>query len=433
MGYRIGQRVRPKGGGVKVVILLLLGSLLIGTLANAYADSRGRHLISHGLSMKHNRIAKTTNPIVVSGSAHTAAGRQVEPNSILAPLSDLETASCTQEFSPPTPGLASAASAELRKLVQYQLACNGSLAARDSFFVPTPATVSAAKSDASDVATKLKEYARFGVKPLVFMEPDTDSGSILDLKQYQAGAYDAALDAYFAAIKADGITDGMMGMWVAFPEGNLPVWNNTNPVTYAANVTKVIQLQKKYFPASQAAILLDSETYPSGTSWSNGQYVSLLPYVQKLPKGLVDSFGLQGFPWAPPAGQAGAVYSPQTYLRVNFAAEAARALGISSVWLNTGSFSQMYTNSNHNVTVSSAQRQVMLNGVLAQANVLKAQGFTVAIHLFAQDKSNTPEAINWSYWKAAPGSDANTAVFTTFAHEAAVNKIPLWLFDTYEQ
>ncbi len=223
-----------------------------------------------------------------------------------------------------------------------------------------------------------------------------------------------------------------MGMWVMLPEGNLPEWTSVDPAVFAANVTKVAQYQKKYFPASQTAIMLDSESYPSANSWSGGAYTSLLPYVQSIPKGLIDSFGLQGFPWASPANQPGPnLYDPKIYLRTDLAAAAARSLGITNVWLNTGTFSRQYTNNaTATVAMSPVSRQTLLNGVVAQAKGLQGQGFTVSVHLFAQDKSGTGEAIDWSYWQT-PGDSANTDVFTTFVHDLTTTNIPLWIFDTY--
>jgi hypothetical protein len=331
------------------------------------------------------------------------------------------------------PGLATAASPELQKLAQYEQLCGGALASRSSFFLPTPPSAGDAPAYASDAASILKDYATHGVTPLVFLEPNDDNGNLLDLGQYMAGAYDTALDSYFASLKADGITDSMMGMWVALPEGDIPVWSTDDPTTYAADVTKTVQFQKKYFPASQASIMLDSESYAPGAGWGNGQYVSLLPFVQNIPAGLINSFGLQGFPWAAPANQGDEdnSYDPQAYLRIDFAAQAARALGVNNVWFNTGTFHQMYTqNPSETVTLQPLQRQTMLNGVLSQAEALQAQGFSVAIHLFAENKSAADEATDWSYWQTAPGSDANTSVLTTFVNDANVAHIPLWLFDT---
>ncbi|HSX04948.1 MAG TPA: hypothetical protein VLF69_00560 [Candidatus Saccharimonadales bacterium] len=324
------------------------------------------------------------------------------------------------------PGLAASSVPELRKLAQYEQLCGGALADRSSFFTSIPPTVSEAYDSAHAIASTLKAYSQVGVTPLVFLEPGT-----LDLAQLAGGAYDTILRAYYGTLQASGITSDMMGMWVIIPEGNLPQWSTVDPTIYAAAVTKTAQFQKEYFPLSQASIMLDSESYPVGGTWGDGRFVSLVPYVQGIPRGLIDSFGLQGFPWAGPASQPdNTFYSPSAYLRVDFAVEAAHALGVNGIWVNTGTFNQMYTNQpSQTVTLSPSQRQAMLNGVLQEVKQVKAQGFSVAIHLFAQNKSKVSEATDWSYWQGQPDNSASTAVFTTFAHDAAAAGVPLWLYD----
>lgn len=329
-------------------------------------------------------------------------------------------------------GLADAGSPSLRKLAEYENACQAAIATGSSFFVPTPRTTDEAQEYARDTSVQLKEYIRFGVRPMVFMEPTYDGG-ILDLNQYRTGTYDSALAAYFSALKSAGLTDEQMGVWVLFPEGNIPVWNNVDPVTYATNVTKTAQALKAQFPYAQVSLLLDSQTYPSGTSWSGGRYAGFSPYISQIPKGLIDSFGLQGFPWAAPASEPyGSLYEPRTYLAVQLAAEAARILGVTDVWVNTGTFSTAYASSpSRKVDINATKRQAMLDGVISQAQVLKNQGFHVSIHLFAEDKSATSEGINWSYWsKNARGQGVEADVFRAFVHDMQASGIPLWVFDS---
>jgi hypothetical protein len=321
----------------------------------------------------------------------------------------------------------------LRKLAQYEQACGGAVATRSSFFTPTPSTVTQAQESADQVAAELKAYALAGIPPLVFMEPTDLNGNSMDLTQIANGTYDTALNTYYQTLQAQGITASMMGMWVYLPEGDLPVWSTTDPATFTSVVTKLAQLQKQYFPGSQASLMLDSESYAPGSGWGNGSYVSLVPYVQNIPKGLFDSFGLQGFPWAAPANQPNeaSLYNPKVYLRTDLAMEAARSLGVTSIWFNTGTFTQMYAGeSGETVTDTAAQRLAMLEEVVQLAAQTKASGFTVAIHLFAQNKASLSEATDWSYW-TEPGDGPDTAIFTTFAHDAASNGIPIWIYDTF--
>jgi hypothetical protein len=225
----------------------------------------------------------------------------------------------------------------------------------------------------------------------------------------------------------------MMGMWVPLPEGNLPVWSSIDPADFTACVTKAATYQKKHFPHSATSILLDTDTYPTSDSWVGGRPVSLLPYVQSVPAGLIDSIGLQGFPWSPAGGEDGSSNGmPEQYLRTDLLIEAARTLRVKDVWLNTGSFGVKYAHqSGRQVVVSPEQRLVILKDVVAIAKKVQSQRFAVSVHLFAENKSDVPEATDWSYWpngKAA--SSASTMVFKTFVHDLQAANIPLWLFDT---
>lgn len=349
-----------------------------------------------------------------------------------APLA-IRSANCTTSVKM-RPGLAGAASSQLRKLAQYEQACASTVANQLSFFVPTPTTAQEARDYAADVAVRLREFAAYGISPLVFFEPTTGSG-LVNLANYRAGNYDPALDAYFAAIKNAGITDVMMGTWVPLPEANIPVWTSLDPNDFAGCVVKAVTYQKKYFPASKASVMLDTITYPTAGSWSGGRAISLLPYVQNLPAGLIDSVGLQGFPWSPAANESGPTNGgPRDYLRVELAAEAARALHVKDVWLNTGTFGVKYAGSAATrVTISPEQRLVLLTEVIARAKTLQAQGLKVSIHLFAEDKSRVAEATDWSYWpNGQVAASPSTYAFKAFAHDLQAAGIPLWLFDAGE-
>jgi hypothetical protein len=292
-------------------------------------------------------------------------------------------------------------------------------------FTDIPSSISDAQTSASDMASRLQEFANYGLKPVVIMEP-TINGNPVNFSSYRSGAYDSILDSYFNSLKSSGIGDSTLGIWVYFPEANLPEWGPVNAADFAANVVRTVNIQKKYFPSSQTSILLDAESYPAGsTDWGSGTYASLSPFINGIPKGFLTSIGLQGFPWAPPAHQGGdASYAPSVYLNGSLAAQAAEQLGVSNIWLNTGTFAAMYTNNKaQTIYMSDVQRQTLLNGVVSQAMKLKNAGFNVSVNLFSEDKSKTAEATDWSY-NTAPAQ----AVFKTFSQQLYSNGINLWLF-----
>ncbi len=300
-----------------------------------------------------------------------------------------------------------------------------SLAPRQMWFISTPTTTANAKELAQDAADKLLAISRSGMQSLAVMEPTTSNGDIADFGVYTGGGYDASLRLFYQELKNRGITDGAMGMWVIMPEANMPEWGQADPAIVSNCIARTARIQKEIFPSSLATVMFNSETYPGNdTSYSQGQYKSLVPYVQSIPKGLIDSFGLQGFPWARAANQPGeSNLEPKRFLRVEFAVEAARSLGVGSVWLNTGSFAKMYAHQpGATVVASSADRQSILNGIRDQAKTVKASGMSVAINMFTEDKSRTAEGTDWSF----QGADAS--LLQTFSTQLQQAGIGLWRF-----
>ncbi len=368
-----------------------------------------------------------------TSSAQTVAVMAETAKAPTRPTAEVRASDCGGG-GPKRPGLAASSVSQLRKLAEYEFVCGGEVVKQMSFFVPLPTTDAEAIEMASDTTATLKEFAKQNITPLVFMEPTRWSGGIVDIATYRDGGYDAAIDTYFATIKASGVTDIQMGTWNPLPEGNIPVWGDTRAETFTAIVKRTVQLQKKHFPNSKASVLLESKTYPRGDSWMDGKYVSLLPFVRNLPDGLIDSFGLQGFPWGAMSKLEVAVLEPSVYLRTDLAMEAAGSLGIKDVWFNTGTFNTFHKGDGMPlVTLPTKQRQQILDNVLQQMKAVKAAGYKPAVHLFARDKSDTDEKIDWSYWKTGKmSSSPATPVFKAFVRDARTAGVPLWLYDDTE-
>lgn len=418
----------------------IIGGWFIGIVATFGAPLSQAIIVtspstSMGLSGKKYTVATeqtSKNRTASSKSVQKKSSAATAPQTFQSSLTTRNT-NCTSP-SPIHAGLATSGSSQLRKLAQYETVCQSTVATTASFFVAMPTTTGEASDYASDVIIQLREFAKFDITPLVFMEP-TNNGGLVNLSEYRAGAYDTAVDTYFAAIKAAGISDAMMGTWVPLPEGNIPVWSSIDPTDFSASVTKTVRFQKKYFPTSRASILLDNQTYPTAGSWSGGRAISLLPYVSGIPAGLIDSVGLQGFPWSPAANEAGPTNGePSNYLRSGLLVEAARSLGVKNVWVNTGTFGTKYAGiATKQVTVTPERRLALLTAVVSELKKLQNQGFTVSAHIFAENKANVPEATNWSYWPSGQATTSpSTVVFKTFVRDLQANAIPLWLFDTDE-
>lgn len=309
---------------------------------------------------------------------------------------------------------------QLSKFNEYVRLCTPGVISRSSFFTSTPTTDIEAVAMANDVGVTLLQYKAAGVEPLVFLEP-THKGVNVDLNAYAHGAYDEALSTYYSRLQQLGIDSTAMGQWVILPEINLPEWSTSDPAIFGQVVTRTSHLQKRYFSTSKVSIMLDSQTFHDGSD--DGRYTSWLPYTSSLATGVVDSVGLQGFP------EPGST-NPTDYLRIDFLEQAASSLAVHDVWINTGTYATTYDASAKTmVAMGVTERQTLLAAVAVDAQALKNNGYHTAVHLFAQDKLDTPEKTDWSYWHNTPGKDANTRLFTAFATKLHQQGVALWVFD----
>ena len=334
----------------------------------------------------------------------------------------------------PIAGLEQTRDPQLRKLAEYQQLCHSAVASTVMIFTDMPNSEATAQAAATKMAATLKEFNKYHVTPLVIAEPVTTWGDI-DFEEFTAGFYDKWIDAYFKALRAQGITTQQMGIWVPFPEANLPYWNRNNakPKDFATMVNKYLGAAHKHFPGVQASVMLNSATYDADDfDWANGEYLSLIPYVKDIQKGLVQSFGLQGFPWLPNARQSGpGILDAGEFLNHKLAKEAADTLGVKKIWFNTGTFGLKYADDvGKQVSLDPSRRTDVLNSILAQAQTLKKEGYQISINLFSQNKSQTAEATDWSYFATNTiNTSSNSPVFANFAARLHQERIELWLFD----
>jgi hypothetical protein len=322
----------------------------------------------------------------------------------------------------------------LQRLAEYQDVCKSGTISSLMIFADMPKDDAESKQKAKDMAVLLQEFADRKVRPIVIIEPVTSWGFV-DFAEFRDGFYDSWIKQFFAELKHQGISDSEMGVWVPFPEANLPYWNHQSvkPEDFGLVVNRYVKLMKKEFPKAHASILLNSASYDnSDFDWTNEEYISLLPYVKKIDKTLINSFGMQGFPWSPRAGSSALnQFDASRFLNADLAIEAAEYLGIKNIWLNTATFMSKYTlDEESRVDIDPATRQSILMSIKDEAKKIQARGYTVSINLFAENKSNASEETNWSYWSRGQQlASPHTLVFHSFASALEGEDIDLWLFD----
>lgn len=293
----------------------------------------------------------------------------------------------------------------IRRLGEFDKKCASAVTDSLMYFTIMPKDSLVAKELAGKVAATIQIYHDNGIKPIVIIEPDSAWG-LIDFNEFNTGFYDVWISDFFKELVRLGITSDTMGTWVPFPEANLPYWNhqNTKPEDFSKAVNRYLGILRKYYPDTKTSILLNSATYPTDDyNWADGEYLSLAPYVSGLDKKLVDSFGLQGLPWMSPANTVTRyVFEPTEFLNTKIAKEAADIIGTKDIWFNTGTFASKYAQEpEKKVLVPASVRKEMLDKIHRQALDLKKSGYNVSVNIFAEDKSGTAEATDWSYW----GSD----------------------------
>jgi len=327
--------------------------------------------------------------------------------------------------------LSDSGNTQLAKLEQYQAICNSFVSDTMMVFTGMPKDDSVAAEEAGKMAETLKEFSDYGIRPVVIAEPITDWG-LIDYEEFRSGFYDGWLRTYFRTLQESGVTDQEMGTWVPFPEPNLPYWNHANatPDDFAAIVNDYLGIMKTYFPGAKGSVLLNSATYETDDfDWKSGEYLDLSPYVAGLKKEYIDSFGIQGFPWIAPAGESGEITDAGEFINYRLAVDAAKNLGVKKIWVNTGTFSRRYTDDERKmVYVNAPQRAAIFDSILSEILKIKNNGYSVSVNVFAEDKSKTEEACDWSYL-SANNEEADRIVFRNFLNELYQNEVGVSVFN----
>lgn len=320
----------------------------------------------------------------------------------------------------------------IQKLAVYQQACRSYVTDTLMLFTSMPPSADEARIYAKNDAETLKKFANRGIRPIIIYEPSDKTGAQLDFGLLANGSFNAAIEAYFKELKSLGISDKQLGIINPLPEANLPYWNNNRPEFFGPAVNNFLSIARAHFPAVETSVLLNSATYDvNDFNWENGDYNSLLPYVKSINPSLINYAGIQGFPWISRQGGNGVIFNAAEFVNPSLLDEMAEQLKTKKVWVNTGTFSRKYTlDADQLRTITAEQRKDILQTIMTQAISLKDKGYSVSINIFAEDKSQTSEETDWSYWQNNdPTSSADASILTSFIKELDQNSISFWLFD----
>lgn len=338
--------------------------------------------------LSFNLFSNESLPSVVVSNIRSSQSTSSKPT---------QTVTCSNK---PRLPLDSITAPELIKLRTYQNICESFLTDTLMYFtlIPTEQTV-------DDLLKKdmqaLLQFKQAGVKPNIIWEPYGDE-IILKWTDIYQGKYDAPIQKYLKEIQKFGITSEDIALFTPLPEANVPSWGleNNNPRNYALAFTHLVGQFRQVFAQVESSILLNSQSYePTDINWENGEYTDFSAYTNDIPRGVVDQFGVQGFPWASAANRRKIeIFDPKEFLSPELSVTALKNLKIKKIWFNTGTFGSKYNSDpEKKITVLPPVRKRILSDIASVANNLADKGYEVKINVFAENKSNTQEGTDWSY------------------------------------
>lgn len=322
---------------------------------------------------------------------------------------------------------------QLEKFNNYQEICNSYFANTMMTFIGMPINEEDVELLVKDIVQKLKDFDSHGIKPIVIVEPYSPTTGLINFVEYSRGTYQDVTLKFFERLKEEEVNDKMMGKWAPFPEINTPIWENyeSEPVNFALNVNLFLGSMKNVFPDAIGTILLNATSFENDDlDWNNGDYVNFVPYLQNIDNDLVDSFGIQGFPWNSKAnsGNKNKIFDAGEFLQPNIAIAAAKELKTRDIWVNTGVYNSKYTGDTEElVSLSDIEIRSLLDSIyttlIAMQNY-QENGYRITVNMFLEDKSNTNERTDWSL-----DDQYQKKLFAEFAKKLHVSNIDISIFD----
>ncbi len=316
---------------------------------------------------------------------------------------------------------------QLKLLTNYEEVCKSQFLESMMLFTNMPVSDEVAVKLADSMAGKLKEFDKFSVNPIIIVEPDSEWG-LVDFNEFATGLYDGWTERYFKRLKENGITESQLGMVVPFPEPQQDFWNNNkDPDDFAKSINRYFAIVKKYYPNVNTGILLDSQVSEKDAS-------QLIAYTRLIDPGLVNTVGLQGFPWHPSNEEdnRSPVTTAAKFVPAEMLMEAAESLDVKKVFVNTGTYRHRKADAGGNIAISSVERKDILNSIVHEVSILRKNNYDVAVNIFAENKLESKEGVNWSYWDNKNFDLANAShagLFVDFVSKLSKEQARISIFD----
>ena len=143
--------------------------------------------------------------------------------------------------------------------------------------------------------------------------------------------------------------------------------------------------------------------------------------------------GVQGFLWHPSDenDRRLAVIRANQFIPAYLVQEVAESLNTKEVLINTGTYRHRKTVNGGSRAISTEERQLTLESIVREVEIMQASNYKVTVNIFAENKLDLKEGVDWSYWQAnSYGDSTHTALFMNFVRKLEAKNVTISMFDS---
>jgi len=344
--------------------------------------------------MKKALIIALALMIFVGFSVYRTFSVSPSPQELLLKTDPVIKKTCTQDAAR-TEVLGTSTLTDLRRLADYDNNCGSKSTDTITLVTYIPLNEEDAISSSTKLANELEELAKYRISPLVLFSFPINASQV-NASDFIYGRLDSYISNYYKYLTEKGIDQEEFGNVVFAPLPNLPYYGGRNllPGDFVKIYNRNLAIVKKYYPTLTTSILLSSATYEStGFSRIEGEYITLLPYLDGISASSIYSLGFEGFP-------GDGMFSVSEFLNPPVVSEIISQIGVKNIWFRTGTYAAINPlDPKKSAYLPVDVRQQMLNQIKDIAAMYKFQGYTVGINLVSYDETPKDQSgTDWSYF-----------------------------------
>ena len=236
----------------------------------------------------------------------------------------------------------------VRFLAEAEKVCDSRVTNTVWYSVSLPNTIEGLSAVAIKTTADLRAIADLGLTPIVIIDLNK-TWKYEDFQNVDKAAYAQFFETFFTQLKENGIESNMVHRWIILPEPNQPKWDSSylEPELFARMHGHISEKLLAAYPDSKTHLVFNMMTFEQKDfSWSQKEYVSVAPYLQKVQSPNIVGMQFIGFMFLPPATEDGEMLlDPNEFVAQALIAEALEVKPVAELGLITGTFASAYAGS----------------------------------------------------------------------------------------